>query len=146
MGYWLSSALFAWVIVAFLQTRQATSQVLIGENPEEVTAAEMRFAQIYPWLAIVLTFLMWCVVEILAGMGRFDLLGGRQYIVLMLIIFTPCPGHHDPRACSPFGTANAGRRANCPGRSLLNQTKLHPYRPDNHVRHCYHYYCRTLGH
>lgn len=89
LSYWLSGALFALVIIAFVKTRVATIQVLVGSKPEEVTPAEMRFAQVYPLMAIVLTFLIWCVVEILSGMGRFDLLGGRQYIVLALIIFAP---------------------------------------------------------
>ena len=89
LAYWLNVALFALVIVAFAKQAEGTTQVLIGGRPDEVTPAEMRAARIYPWLAIVLTFLMWCVFEIIAIIGRFDLLDGRQYIVLLLFIFGP---------------------------------------------------------
>ncbi len=89
LGYWLSGALFIWLGVMGYQARDAITAGLLGTRPEEVTPAELRFARVYPWLAIVLIFLMWCVVEIIAGMGRFDLLGGRQYIVLALIAFAP---------------------------------------------------------
>ncbi len=89
LGYWLSGALFVWLIVMGFKARNAITQILIGSRPEEVTATEMRVARVYPWFVMVLTFLMWCVVEIIAGMGRFDLLGGRQYIVLGLIVFSP---------------------------------------------------------
>ena len=89
LGYWMNAALFTWIIVVSYRARDAIIQILIGARPEEVTPTEMRVARFYPWFTIVLTFLMWCVGQIIAGMGRFDLLGGRQYIVLALIVMSP---------------------------------------------------------
>ncbi|MEE9314849.1 MAG: hypothetical protein V3V02_09380, partial [Rhizobiaceae bacterium] len=89
LGYWINMALFIWLIVIGIQAREGLTQILIGSRPEEVTPTEFRIAKIYPWLIIGITILMWLIVEIIAGMGRFDLLGGRQYIVLTLITFSP---------------------------------------------------------
>ncbi|MCF6322463.1 MAG: mechanosensitive ion channel [Rhizobiaceae bacterium] len=89
IGFWLNVALYIWLVVSAYFVRDGMTQVLIGEHPEEVTPAELKVARIFPWFAIGFAIFMWVVVEIIAGMGRFDLLGGREYIVLALVTFTP---------------------------------------------------------
>ncbi len=89
LAFWLNFALYIWLVVSAYIGRDGMTQVLIGSRPEEVTPAEMKVARIFPWFAICFVIFMWVVVEIIAGMGRFDLLGGREYIVLALVTFTP---------------------------------------------------------
>ncbi len=89
LGYWLSMILFVGMIIAAYKAREGMKQVLIGANPEEVTPAEMRFVRIYPWFVIGLIVLIWCVVQIIASTGRFDLINGQQYVVLGLLLFAP---------------------------------------------------------
>ena len=89
LGFWLNNILFIWFIVAMYVSRKGGIQALIGSRPEEVTPMEMKIAKIFPWFAIGFIVLMWFVVQIIAGYGRYDLLGGRQYIILAIVVFIP---------------------------------------------------------
>ncbi len=89
LGYWLNAALFIWLISAAYKGREGITLTMIGSRPEEVTPIEMRIARLYPWLAIGFIIFMWFVIEGIAASGRFDLLGGRQYVVLALVVMSP---------------------------------------------------------
>ena len=89
LGFWLSGLIFVWLVIACYVTRDSITQILLGSRPEEVTPNETRVAQVFPWFIIGFVVFMWCVVQIIAGMGRFDLLGGRQYVILTIVTFTP---------------------------------------------------------
>lgn len=89
LGYWLSCTLFFWFGYSTFIGREGIRLVMIGSRPEEVTPAEMRVANVFPWFAIGFYLVMWAIVQVIAGMGRFDLLGGRQYVVLLLVTFSP---------------------------------------------------------
>ncbi len=89
LGYWLSMILFITLLITAYKAREGMKQVLIGPNPEEITPTEMRFVRFYPWFVIGLIVLIWCVVEIIASTGRFDLINGQQYVVLGILLFAP---------------------------------------------------------
>ena len=89
LGFWINLVLFFWMAAVAIYAREAITQVLIGSRPDEVTPTEMRIANLFPWFSASFIVFMFLVVGIIASMGRFDLLGGRQYIVIALVTFIP---------------------------------------------------------
>ncbi len=89
LGFWLNAILFIWFVCVVYIGRKGLTSILIGKRPEEVTPAEHKVAQFFPWFLIGFTIFTWFVVEIIAGIGRFDLLDGRQYIIMTIVSFVP---------------------------------------------------------
>ncbi len=89
LGYWLNLILFIYLIYVTYNARDGLTAVLIGKRPEEVTPTEIKVAQYFPWFLIGFIILVWFVVEVIASMKRFDLLDGRQYVILILVSFVP---------------------------------------------------------
>jgi len=88
IGYWLNLLLYIFVIWMIYAWRDGIRQMISG-----VTSLEDKniglFANLWPAISITLAIANWVLIEILANMGRFDLLRGQQHVTLLLIIFSP---------------------------------------------------------
>lgn len=88
IGYWLNLLLYIFVVGAIYMWRNGIRQMISG-----VTSLQHKniglFANLWPAFAIALAIANWVLIEVLASMGRFDLLRGQQHVTLMLIIFAP---------------------------------------------------------
>ncbi|MEL6220586.1 MAG: mechanosensitive ion channel domain-containing protein, partial [Pseudomonadota bacterium] len=88
LGFWLSLALYAWLMVVAWRARTGLTHALIGDLGE-VTATERRMAEIYPYLAMVLILVFWALTEVFVGLELWYLLDGRLPLTLLILIFAP---------------------------------------------------------
>lgn len=86
LGFWLNLGIFVWFGAISVYAREPLSALLTGAAPEEVTPAEEKFAKIYPWLALAVTIGIWIFAEILIANKQFELLGGGNHIITLLLI------------------------------------------------------------
>ncbi len=89
LGFWLNLTLHLYVI--WLIWAYKDSFVLMMRGPSaDVTPGEAWASRAYPWFVIVSVALIWWLVEVLAGLGRFDLLQSYPHIPMILLIsFAP---------------------------------------------------------
>ena len=85
LGFWLNTAMHAYVIWFIWRDRAAFTLLMRGPDPD-VTVAEAWAARAYPWFVIIAVALTWWLVEVLAGFGRFDLLQGMPHIYMLFLI------------------------------------------------------------
>ncbi|MEO0623187.1 MAG: mechanosensitive ion channel domain-containing protein [Pseudomonadota bacterium] len=88
LGFWLSLALYAWLMFVAWRARTGLTHALIGDLGE-VTATERRMAEIYPYLAMVLILVFWALTEVFVGLELWYLLDGRLPLTLLILIFAP---------------------------------------------------------
>ena len=88
IGYWLNVGLYAFVLIGIYTWREGITQMIVGvdraKNPRE-----SRFARFWPYVSMALVVCNWMLIQIIADMGRFDLLRGQQHVTLLLIIMAP---------------------------------------------------------
>lgn len=88
IGYWLNVLLYMFVIFMIYYWRRGVVQMISGTTDIDDRHVA-PIARLWPAISMVLAVANWVLIEILAGMGRFDLLRGQQHVTLMLIIFSP---------------------------------------------------------
>jgi len=89
LGFWLNLAIHIYIIVIAIKARDGLVMMLMGPE-EEATPAEKRVAKAYPWFVVAVSVVTWLIVELLASLGRFDLLvGGRHYVTMGLLLMAP---------------------------------------------------------
>ena len=89
LGFWLNLAVHIYIIVIAIKARHGLTMMLKGRDGD-VTPAEERVANAYPWFMVAVSVVTWLVVELIVSMERFDLLGGgRHYITMILLIMAP---------------------------------------------------------
>jgi len=89
LGFWLNLAIHVYIVVIAIKARHGLTMMLKGRDGD-VTPAEERVANAYPWFMVAVSVVTWMVVELIVSMERFDLLaGGRHYITMILLIMAP---------------------------------------------------------
>jgi len=88
IGFWATSILHIAVIAMIYLSRSGVRQAIRGSDGL-MGPWGTKIADAWPWIAIVLVFLNWVLIQIIAGAKRFDLLQGQHYVILLLIVFIP---------------------------------------------------------
>ncbi|GMG81725.1 hypothetical protein LNKW23_09380 [Paralimibaculum aggregatum] len=88
LGFWMSVAMYAWMLWLAWRTRAGLTRSLIGDIGE-ITRTERRLAQAYPYAAMALIALFWLLSEVFTGLGLWNLLDGRLPLTLVILIFAP---------------------------------------------------------
>ena len=89
IGFWFDSAVYVYIIIIAMQAREALIGMMLG-NPESPTRYEMMISRAYPWYAVIVSVVMWVVVNTLIGMNEIALLlGGAHYKTLFWLLIAP---------------------------------------------------------
>lgn len=89
LGFWLNLSLHAYLIVIFWRYRAQGVALMRGADPD-VTPAEERVAQLYPYFCIAMFVAVWWVINIVVSYGNFELLSGApHYKTMVLLLLTP---------------------------------------------------------
>ena len=89
VGFWTNILVHIYVGVIAWRARKGLVMIMLGQD-RDVSPFEARIARGYPGYVITVTVVIWLLVEIIAGMGRFDLLvGGASYLTLGLLTWAP---------------------------------------------------------
>lgn len=89
IAFWASLSVNAYVIYIVWHSKEGIRQMLIGKD-NDVTPIEKKIANLYPYLMIALSVLLWLIVELIISIGSIHLLGGRPHIVtLTIFLFVP---------------------------------------------------------
>ena len=89
IGFWFDTAVYVYIIIIALHAREPLRGMMLG-NPENPTRYELMIAHIYPWYAVVVSVVMWVIVNTLIGMNEVTLLlGGAHYKTLFWLLIAP---------------------------------------------------------
>ena len=89
VGFWTNILVHIYVGVIAWRARKGLMMIMLGRD-HDVSPFEIRIARGYPGYIITVTVVIWLLVEIIVGMGRFDLLiGGASYNTLGLLTWAP---------------------------------------------------------
>ncbi len=89
IAFWASLSVNAYVIFIAWHSKEGLKQMLMGKD-SDVTPTEKKIANLYPYLIIALSVLLWLIVELIISIGSIHLLGGRPHIVtLTIFLFVP---------------------------------------------------------
>ncbi len=89
IGFWLNLSLHIYFIWIAWRFRKGLELMMRGPDPD-VTPGEAWASRAYPIMLVVMGLLTLWIVEILAGLGLFDILRGMPHIqMLSLLAFAP---------------------------------------------------------
>ena len=89
IGFWLNLAMHIYLIVIFWKYRADGVTMMRGADPD-VTPAEERAAQLYPYMNIFMFVAIWWIINIVVSYGNFELLrSAPHYKTMILLMFAP---------------------------------------------------------
>ncbi|MGC1495229.1 MAG: mechanosensitive ion channel family protein [Sulfitobacter sp.] len=89
LGFWLNLGMHLYLIWLLWTYRQAGTDMMRGSDPD-ATPNEDRIARAFPYFAIVVTIVVWWVINIVVSYGNFELLqSAPHYKTMALLIFAP---------------------------------------------------------
>ena len=89
IGFWLNLAMHIYLVVIFWRYRADGVTMMRGADPD-VTPAEERAAQLYPFANIFIIISVWWIINIVVSYGNFELLGtAPHYKTMVLLMFAP---------------------------------------------------------
>ncbi|UWR11999.1 mechanosensitive ion channel family protein [Sulfitobacter mediterraneus] len=89
IAFWLNLAMHIYLIVIFWKYRADGVTMMRGADPD-VTPAEERTAQMYPYFNIFMFVAVWWIINIVVSYGNFDLLrSAPHYKTMILLMFAP---------------------------------------------------------
>ena len=89
LGFWLNLALHIYLIRIFWKYRADGVTMMRGADPD-VTPAEERVAQLYPYMNIFMFVAVWWIINIVVSYGNFELLASApHYKTMILLMFAP---------------------------------------------------------
>lgn len=89
IAFWASLSIHSYVIYVVWQSREGIRKMLIGKD-NDVTPAETKIANIYPYFVISLSVILWLIVELIISNGAIHLLMNRPHLVTLIIfLFVP---------------------------------------------------------
>ena len=89
IGFWLNLAMHIYLIVIFWRYRAEGVAMMRGADPD-VTPAEERAAQLYPYANIFMFVTVWWIVNIVVSYGNYELLTtAPHYKTMLLLMFAP---------------------------------------------------------
>ena len=89
IGFWTNILVHIYIGVIAWRARKGLVMIMLGRD-HDVSPFETRIARSYPGYIITVTVVIWLLVEIIAGMGRFDLLiDGASYFTLGILAWVP---------------------------------------------------------
>ena len=89
LGFWLNLAVHIYIAFVYWHYRSGLTMMMLGSDPD-VTPIERRVAQFYPYFAAALSMGIWWIVNIIASLELFELLGSApHYKTMMLLMFAP---------------------------------------------------------
>ncbi len=89
IGFWLNLAMHIYLIVIFWRYRADGVMMMRGADPD-VTPAEERAAQLYPYMNIFMFVVVWWIINIVVSYGNFELLtSAPHYKTMVLLMFAP---------------------------------------------------------
>ncbi len=89
IGFWLESALYAYVIIVAWTARDALRGMVSGADPQ-LSRVEGTVAHAYPAYVIVVAALTWVLVLVLGGLGQLQqILEGAHHVTLFWLVAAP---------------------------------------------------------
>jgi small-conductance mechanosensitive channel len=89
IGFWLNLGMHIYLIVIFYKYRADGVTMMRGADPD-VTPAEERTAQMYPYFNIFMFVAVWWIINIVISYGNFELLRtAPHYKTMILLMFAP---------------------------------------------------------
>ena len=89
IGFWTNILVHIYIGVITWRARKGLVMIMLGRD-HDVSPFEIRIARSYPGYIITVTVVIWLLAEIIAGMGRFDLLiDGASYFTLGILAWVP---------------------------------------------------------
>jgi len=88
LGFWLNLAAYSILMYTAWRARPGMTMMLMGKDAD-VSPGEASFARAYPYIAMVLIFLNWLLIEAIIAKRLFHLIDGRETLTLLLLLFAP---------------------------------------------------------
>lgn len=89
LGFWLNLAVHLYVIYIAVTAKEGLKSMLRGKH-NDVTPMEEKIANFYPYFLVGITVLVWLIVELVANLGAFHILGNQpQLVTLIIFLFIP---------------------------------------------------------
>lgn len=89
LGFWLNLGFQIYILVLFWRYREAGQSMMRGFETE-ITPAEARVAQAYPYFVMVIIVAVWWVINIVVSYENFALLSSQpHYKTMLLLMFAP---------------------------------------------------------
>ncbi len=89
LGFWLNLSMHIYLVVIFWRYRADGVTMMRGADPD-VTPAEERAAQLYPYANIFIIISVWWIINIVVSYGNFELLSSApHYKTMILLMFAP---------------------------------------------------------
>lgn len=89
LAFWMNLAMHVYLVVIFWKYRADGVAMMRGADPD-VTPAEERAAQLYPYANIAIIISVWWIINIVVSYGNFELLRtAPHYKTMVLLMFAP---------------------------------------------------------
>ncbi|MGC1505660.1 MAG: mechanosensitive ion channel family protein [Sulfitobacter sp.] len=89
LGFWMNLGMHVYLVVIFWRYRADGVTMMRGADPD-VTPAEERAAQLYPYANIAIIISVWWIINIVVSYGNFELLRTvPHYKTMVLLMFAP---------------------------------------------------------
>ena len=88
LGFWLTLTVYSILMYITWRTRPGLRMMMRGDN-DDTTPGEETFIHVYPYIAMVIIFLNWLLIEMLVAKKLYHLIDGRETLTLLLLLFAP---------------------------------------------------------
>lgn len=92
LGFWLNTAVHLYIILIAWTAREGLVDMMRGTDPDR-TEFDEKVARAYPWFAIVVSAVMWLIVEIIVAKQNPELLlllgQGPHYTTMFWLLMAP---------------------------------------------------------